>query len=40
MLRPPPGAADGPARPRRIVVNGRFLSQTRTGVQRYGVETP
>ncbi len=24
---------------RRIVVNGRFLSQPRTGVQRYGVET-
>lgn len=24
---------------RRIVVNGRFLAQTRTGVQRYGVET-
>lgn len=27
------------AAPRRIVVNGRFLSQTRTGVQRYGAET-
>lgn len=27
------------AAPRRIVVNGRFLAQTRTGVQRYGVET-
>lgn len=25
--------------PRRIVVNGRFLAQTRTGVQRYGAET-
>lgn len=33
MLSQPPRA------PRRIVVNGRFLSQPRTGVQRYGVET-
>jgi len=27
------------AAPRRIVFNGRFLAQTRTGVQRYGMET-
>ena len=41
MLRWP---ARAPARTdtaalRRIVVNGRFLAQTRTGVQRYGAET-
>lgn len=34
-----PACPDTAAAPRRIVVNGRFLAQTRTGVQRYGVET-
>lgn len=32
-------ARPDPAAPRRIVFNGRFLAQTRTGVQRYGAET-
>lgn len=41
MLRHRPSAPQthGSAGPRRVVVNGRFLSQPRTGVQRYGVET-
>src|SRR5437870_5757892 len=37
---PATARAEGPLRAmNRIVVNGRFLAQSRTGVQRYGLET-
>jgi glycosyltransferase involved in cell wall biosynthesis len=34
-----PACTELASAPHRIVFNGRFLAQTRTGVQRYGVET-